>query len=69
MGPFTPEYLAGGVEKYIFDPPTVGSPQEIFFRVTGHGLPPDGRIYKRKYDESMRNFTNIIYLTAEGVRF
>lgn len=66
VGPFTPEYVNGGVSRDVFDPPAPGSPREVLFRVEGHGMPTGGRWYKRRYDESMRNFTNMLYLTATG---
>lgn len=66
VGPFTPEYLSGGVPRDVFDPPVANSPREILFLVTGHGMPANGRYYKRQYDESLMNFHNTLYLRATG---
>jgi len=68
VGPFTPEYITGGVAKLVFDPPPSDSATEVLFHVTGHSMGPDGRWFKRLYDMSIRNFTNMIYLQSTGVQ-
>lgn len=38
VGPFTPAYPGGGRDPSYFDPPTTGSPQEIFYKLVGAGV-------------------------------
>lgn len=64
VGPFTPEFTGGGTPDEDYEPFTSAFPREVWFLVTGRGMPPQGRWYKRTNDDNMANFTNMVYLRA-----
>lgn len=65
VGPFTPDWSGGGIDEAIIDPVPGSSPREVFFKVTGSGM-GNGRWYKRIHDETLPNFSRILYLRAIG---
>lgn len=62
VGPFTPGFVLAGT----IDPPTDDTPREVFFRVTGPGMPDEGRTFRRVNDARIPNFSSMLYLTASG---
>lgn len=66
VGPFTPSYPGGGLDNPQFDPPVSNKPQEVFFYITGLGMGPTGRWFKRTNDHSIQNYTTWLYLASTG---
>lgn len=66
VGPFTPSFPGGGLDNPQFDPPMNNKPQEVFFYITGLGMGPEGRWFKRVNDHSIQNYTSWLYLASTG---
>lgn len=63
IGPFTPDFVGGGIDEDVIDPPTGASPKEVYFKVTGNGM-GSGRYFKRYQDETLKNFSRWVFLKA-----
>ena len=65
VGPFTPDFLGGGVTDDAIDPPIASDPREILYRITGPGMLTAGSWFKRVNDNSLPNYSRFLYL--EGI--
>ena len=70
VGPITPPYAgsaADGDSIALFDPPTTLAPTEVFFNITGPGMPPGGAWFKKVSQDVSKSFryTFIVRRTAE----
>jgi hypothetical protein len=74
IGPFTPAYSepgatypVGGIDVSVFNPPTSGAAREIYFRLTGPGM-PDGAWFA-KIEQSVAGSFSLLFVvrkTASG---
>lgn len=64
IGPITPGY----VDASVVDPATTSTGREVFFKVTGPGLPSGGLWFKRIQDDAVRNFSFWIFLRSLGTQ-
>ncbi len=61
IGPLTTEWAGGGTPFATLSPATTSTAREVFFVITGPGLPTGGVTCQRVSDETMKNFhVNVI---------
>lgn len=66
VGPLTPSYGAGGVSAADVDPPQGSVPTEVYFVVTGPGIPSGGVLYKRVGGEMASSTQYFVVLRSTG---
>ena len=66
VGPLTPAYPGGGVADATAVPALAGLPTEIFWKVTGPGIPPGGAWFDQIWDDTGANLHTYLYLRANG---
>lgn len=68
VGPLTPSHATGGTPLSVFDPPRSATAREIFFIVTGPGLPDEGAVCKRVDANPYGLFRSEIVVRRTGER-
>lgn len=66
VGPFTPEFAAGGIAGSVTEPATTTTAREVYFKITGPGMPTNGRWFKRVTDDTSKNFSQWLTLRSMG---
>lgn len=56
IGPLTPEWADGGTAYATLSPATTSTAREVFFVLTGPGMPDAGIKCQRVSDEALKNF-------------
>ncbi len=66
IGPLTPEFFGGGVEPSTINPAKGTSPGTTMYLLKGPGLPSDGLLCQRVYDNTDRPFRYTIRVRSSG---
>lgn len=66
IGPLTPEYDGGGIDAATLDPAASATPREIFYVISGPGLPATGILCQKVSDDYSSPFGFYVIVETIG---